>query len=83
MNKLVKMAARSGNMVLAVWQSLWSNRENNNDVYLDNARFTLKESGVHLNEHQFSGYLSVLEKSGSYRRLDGFFGEVSRYKLAD
>lgn len=83
MNNLVKMAARSGNMTLAVWQSLWANRENNNEVYLDNARSTLKESGVHLSEHQLSGFLSVLERLGSYKRLDGFFGEVSSYQFAE
>lgn len=83
MNKLVKLAAKSGNLSLAVWQALWENRENNKDVYLDNARATLRECGVELNDRQFAGYLSALEKVGAYKRMDGFFGEVGRYTPAE
>lgn len=79
MNKLIKWAARSGNMTLAVWNALRANVENNKEVYLDNARKSLRDSGVEMTEHQFAGHLAALEKVGSYSRIDGFFGTVGRY----
>lgn len=39
-------------------------------VYLDSAR----PAGC--GKHAFAGFLSALEASGDYRRLDGDFGEV-------
>lgn len=79
-SKLVKWAAKSGNLTLAVWNALHANVENNNkEVYLDNARQTLREAGVCLTEHQFAGHLAALEKCGAYTRIDGHFGTVGRF----
>ena len=80
MNKLIKLAAKSGNLTLAVWQALRANVENNEDVYLDNARQSLRDAGVELTEHQFAGHLAALEKRGAYSRIDGFFGTVGRFE---
>lgn len=78
MNKqLINLVLKSGNKELAVWGALWGQKENNNDVYLDNA---FSEVSHAMNRHQFDGYLSSLKQKGSYTSIDGDFGTVSRYQ---
>lgn len=74
----IKIAMKTGNTKTAVYIALLSNIENNNEVYLDNAKALCNEYGI--TARQFAGYLAALAAEGKYKQIDGTFGQMMQTK---
>ena len=71
---LITLSLKAGKFEHAVYLALRNNLESGNMVYLDNAYDDVKST---LTRHQFAGYLSALEKAGTYKKTsDKYFGEL-------